>query len=498
METAIFLDNDLAASADDATLLSQLQGNILRGYRRLEVRHVFIRFTCTLDEARAWVGRNVVNGAPFAPTTAAGYEREIAAGGSDVVLRSFLVTADGIRYFGKSVDGMCPAFARGSRHEETLRLLNDPSPDDWPDEYRSPWHAVVLLAGNSAEDIRAAVSSLLATLEGNAQAWQETGAALGPSGEKLKDVNQPRHEHFGFRDGLSQPVYLKTHWAELGDFYGGGLRTDDPRDPRRPVSTVLVRDQLARDSTAFASYFVYRKLQQDVTGFQERLENHVATLQQRGQFLHALWGGKVGGRTGYEIFASGPADRATARDFALSRMMGRSVDGVAVTAQGATQNLNDFDFSDDPEGRVCPFSAHTRKMNPRGLTGDLAAERRRTLARRSWPFGTRDQASGRYKQDVGLLFFCAQASIERQFEPVQRQWANAEDVDLGAVPTPSLDSLIGQRPQSHERTLYVEDRHRKIGETIDVNLDFYDLVKLRGAEYLYAPSLTGIQALSAR
>jgi deferrochelatase/peroxidase EfeB len=497
METPTFLDNDLRSQPDDAAVLAQLQGNILRGYRRLCSYHAFIRFSCSLAEAGRWVQQQVAGSAPLAPTTASEQEQSTnATTEASAVSRSFLITAEGLRYFGKSVAGMCPAFVRGSRHEDTLRRLNDPLPSEWPDEYRSPRHVLLMLAGNDEPSLKADKERLLSSLQGLADVWFETGYALGSDGQRLSDVTKSRHEHFGFRDGLSQPVYLQSHWRSLSSFYASPVGPDDVRDPRRPLTNVLVSDPLVTDPTAFGSYVVYRKLQQDVTGFRERLESYVATLTRRGQFLHALWGGKVGGRSGYDEFASGPPSTSAIQGYVLSRMMGRSLEAVPVVAPNAGEYLNDFDFADDTEGRVCPFSAHVRKMNPRGQTGDLKAERARTLTRRSWPFGVRDDVDGRYKQDVGLLFFSAQASIENQFEEIQRQWANGQGVDLNAVPTPSIDSVIGQRVQTPELAAYAEDRHRKISETIDVNLDFYDLVSLRGAEYLFVPSTSGIRALS--
>jgi Dyp-type peroxidase family len=487
----MFCDNDLNPQPE----LGDLQGNILVAYKRLKSRNLLIRFKGPLAEAKTWLRTHVAApGARFAPTTAQQQEQEGASSAASM-LKSFMLTAEGLRYLGATTAGMCPAFQRGARHEATIRKLNDPTPDAWPDEYRSPWHAMLLLAGNDDGALDALAQEVKSS-ELEAEFRVEVGNAIGSDGLPLSEPSGFRHEHFGYRDGLSQPVYLESHLERLPTYHRGVGQAD----PRRAPSTVLTRDPLSGASAGYATYFVYRKLEQDVTGFKERVEQYIGTLQRRGEFLSEVWDEK-GGNTGYGLFAAGrPAPtQDELRDYVTQRLMGRAKNGRPWPQWDGSSDpeLNNFNFDADPGGGVCPFYAHVRKMNPRGATGNSAAEKRKTLTRRSIPYGTRDTREGRYKQDVGLLFMCAQASIEDQFEFVQQQWANAESVDLEAAPTPTVDTLIGQRPQNREQAEYAVDRHRKIGETIEVDLDFYDLVKLRGAEYFIVPSISGLKNLAS-
>ena len=68
-------------------------------------------------------------------------------------------------------------------------------------------------------------------------------------------------EHFGYVDGRSQPLFLKDEVDK------------EPRehwDPAFPLSNVLVADPLAADPDRhFGSYFVFRKLEQNVRAFKE-------------------------------------------------------------------------------------------------------------------------------------------------------------------------------------------------------------------------------------
>jgi deferrochelatase/peroxidase EfeB len=248
----------------------------------------------------------------------------------------------------------------------------------------------------------------------------------------------------------------------------------------------LTADPLAPES-AFGSYFVYRKLLQDVPGFDERVAKYVATLKRKGPFLNELWKMK-GGTNPYDIFSGTPTD-AQITSFVKSRLMGRTTEGIPWPDWNnptPSPKVDDFDYEGDRDGARCPFSAHVRKMKPRGCTGDPAKERERTIARRSVPCGQPETNFTSSGSNYGLLFICAQGSIERQFEPIQQEWANACEVDVGAFPTPTMDGLIGQ------------DRHQKSGETINVDLDFYDLVQFIGGEYLFAPSIDGLRHLCAQ
>src|SRR5262249_40936032 len=140
-------------------------------------------------------------------------------------------------------------------------------------------------------------------------------------------------------------------------------------DPSFPLQQVLVKDPAVPDTNAFGSYQVFRKLEQNVKGFQQAektLGQKLAKLakQQRRQVNPELAGATI---------------------------IGRFRDGAAVLLQRSegmhNPVPNDFDFSGDMEGLKCPFHAHIRKTNPRGDTArlfgvSLDQERAHLLARR--------------------------------------------------------------------------------------------------------------------
>ncbi len=120
-------------------------------------------------------------------------------------------------------------------------------------------------------------------------------------------------------------------------------------------------------------------------------------------------------------------------------------------------------------------------------------ESKHSLVRRGLPYIDPEDPS-----DVGLLFFCAQSSIEEQYEFLQRV-ANGSNFAPDGVPNPGPDHVIAQPPASKREEgepRYPKTRFERYSDTIDIDLRMYDFVTLRGAEYLFAPSLSGLRALA--
>jgi deferrochelatase/peroxidase EfeB len=70
-------------------------------------------------------------------------------------------------------------------------------------------------------------------------------------------------EHFGFRDGISQPLYYQADMVEAAP----GSDTWLPRaNPAAALNLVLVNDPFAskKEEDSFGSYLVFRKLEPNV------------------------------------------------------------------------------------------------------------------------------------------------------------------------------------------------------------------------------------------
>jgi Dyp-type peroxidase family len=152
---------------------------------------------------------------------------------------------------------------------------------------------------------------------------------------------------------------------------------------------------------------------------------------------------------------------------AAARVMGRWPSGspVVATPTADAERFNDpqlenaFAFHSatavagaDPDGALCPFGAHIRKMNPRdtvasdgsSLPNPIDTQSHRLL-RRGFPYGSPSSSTFDNpvvdEEDRGLLFVSYQTSIENQFEFVIRRWANEPNFP---EPSGGFDVLIGQ------------------------------------------------------
>lgn len=477
-----------------AALLRDLQGNILAGHGRDNAVHLFIAFTCETFDARHWLretAESFVVSAKSQLQAASAFRQKGVNGG---IFGHISLSAAGYRALGFNADelptglnpqkrpkgqGYSDVFAAGMKSRQ--RLLMDPPPANWDSGFQSEIHAVVILAADSAADVRNADDYVVQSLYGFGKVVaRETGLGL----TRLLNANDPTSvahvEHFGYVDGRSQPLFLEEQ-VEAEKSAGG----TSIYDPSAPLSLVLVRDPLGKDESSCGSFLVFRKLEQNVRGWNRA----VAALAQ---------------------------ELGVKQELAGAMSMGRFKDGTPVVAQGTsgrTDVPNDFDFSSDPSGLRCPFQAHIRKTNPRGeavgVAGDktLESERGHRIARRGIPYGGRLTTSSVPEEQpeggVGLLFMCYQSDIWEQFEFIQRRWSNnpyflqpakSKAPNYGET---GLDPVIGQT------SLGLRNAPRPAAnwpkgwgkETTKVDAQMANFVTLKGGEYFFSPSISFLESL---
>ncbi|HEV2862468.1 MAG TPA: hypothetical protein VGX48_15755 [Pyrinomonadaceae bacterium] len=460
-------------------MLANLQGNILKSHGRDFAAHIFLRFTGKPKAVRKWVA-DYTNRFVTSAFRQAQETKEYKLNGiSGRAFGGIYLSAEGYRKLGFALDGFSEPQQGGSPNtffrdgmEKGRAELNDPPAAKWEEGYRGrKIHAMLLLADEDParlEDVRKRVEK---SLKGVADVWaREDGVAL-------RDENNKPVEQFGYRDGISQPLYFQADVQEEEEKFG-----TDQWDPSAPLDIVLTPDPLADKPDSFGSYFVFRKLEENVRGFKEA-----------------------------EDRLSDALGRPAGSELAGAQVIGRFENGVPVllsdteNAPPALLDFNNFNYGSDPSALKCPFQGHIRKTNPRGDTGFDGGkvnegERRRRITRRGITYGKRQPGlEDRPTKNVGLLFQCFQSSIPDQFGFMQVQWANNRDFARSVVQPPApgapdtgLDPVIGQGASSaqHWPTTW--------GGAALKDFDFAGFVTMKGGEYFFAPSIPFLRGLDGQ
>lgn len=440
------------ADPTDAALLDNLQGNILKGHGRGRVALILLKFSrqpAHVTALRSWIRRlRVTSGARQLADSAAFR----ATGRGNRLFIGFYLSATGYQALGIPL-GQWPrdiAFRQGMKRASIIRL-SDPPINQWELPYRGDVDAMLLLAHNDpAQLIRRLprVRSQLAAVDRSAVITLETGITL-------RNAQHQATEHFGFADGISQPLFLKS---DIDNF-----RATAPSgawDPTgNPFHLVLIDDPMAPGH--YGSYLVFRKLEQDVERFSSDLLDLARKLN----------------------------DGTPDIDLTGALVVGRFKNGTPVvlhSSPAADRDRDSFTYVADYGGFRCPLQAHARSMNPRSHD---PVERSRRVARRGIPYGD-PKGSG----PKGLLFLCFQQDISRQFEYIQAIWANNPYLHQH-VRKIGLDALIGQ--PSRGQLIAPQPWPRSWGDPSGafLRVAFGGHVTMRGGEYFFAPSIPALRSL---
>lgn len=324
--------------------------------------------------------------------------------------------------------------------------------------------AVVTIAADDVEDLRGELTRQrqLIAQHGLLTVYEQLGETL--------PGHRAGHEHFGFKDGISQPGIVGFHEEDPDR---PGERKGHPGTELIPPGEFVLGYPTASGGPAAVphwlrngSFQVFRRLRQDVPGWWAQVGRCRDGLPSFPPTSDDLLAAKFVGR-----WRSGsPLALAPDRDNRSSRVRSRD---------------NDFAFGDDPHGYKTPQFAHIRKVYPRD---DAFKDDAHRILRRGIPFGrTFDPAAGRghgVDAERGLLFNVFCASIENQFEFLQRAWANTADFPPGSAAGP--DPVAGDDASPL--------RLRREGVP-DASLDVRRLVVTTGAVYAFAPSLSTLRVL---
>ena len=331
------------------------------------------------------------------------------------------------------------------------------APCHWVGGLASPdLHAIVILFARDAaerERCRLQHESLLASSEG-VQVLSTLDLEATPPFDYA-------HDHFGYRDRLSQPVIEGSgdvptpgSGAPLkpGEFILGYPDENGP-PVLQPQPEVLSRN---------GSFMAYRRMEEHVGRFRDFLKAHGKTPEEQELIAAKLMGRW---RSGAPLVLAPDKDDPT---------LGADA-----------QRNNNFNYKQqDPLGYAVPLGSHIRRMNPRDTAANM--NRRRMIRRGATygpplPEGMPDDGKER-----GIAAFVICASLIRQYEFAQNVWVNDRNFhELGN----ERDPIIGL----HDSTLEYKIPKRPIRRTIR-GLPSFTTVK--GGAYFFLPGLTALKYLA--
>lgn len=447
---------------DNFELLSNMQGNIIKGHGREHTTHIFVHFdankkTQAKELIKGLAEEGFITSAQKQLRDRELFKRNGKPGG---LFASFYLSASGY----KALDLLPPpddSFNIGMKNIVTQKKLQDPALTKWEKGYQEDIHAMLLLAHNDEDEMAIVAKEMLLKFE------MVSRIVHIEYGNAIRNANGDGLEHFGYVDGVSQPLFLQD---EVDDFKKG---KPEPLiwDPEADIDLVLVPD-LSGSAVAMGSYFVFRKLEQKVKSFKMAEEALAGRLGLGGE----------------------DAERAGAM------LVGRYEDGTPLTLNKKDGIIgsgiaNNFDYQNDAAGAKCPFHAHVRKTNPRGAGFEtLQDEKMHRMARRGIPYGKRHVSTEldplpiqMPDEGVGLLFMSYQADISKQFEFIQQNWVN--NPDFPALNNGS-DPILGQGTVSEGVFAKVYDNASSLQRE-----KFESFVTMKGGEYFFAPSIAFLQSL---
>ena len=269
------------------------------------------------------------------------------------------------------------------------------------------------------------------------------------------------HEHFGYRDGLSEPA-IEGNGVEPTPGTGEPLKPgefilgypDEHGSPDLPQPEVLSRN---------GSYMAYRRLQEHVGLFRDYLQEHADTPDDQ-ELLAAKFMGRW--RSGAPLVLAPDKD-----DPELGADPMRN---------------NDFNYKEmDPHGYACPLGSHARRLNPRDTAHNMNRHR---IIRRGATYGPAlPEGAPDDGADRGIAAFIICGSLVRQFEFAQNVWINDRTFhELGNEHDPICGTQDG--------TLEFKIPNRPIRKTLKGLPAF---TTLTGGAYFFLPGINAMRYLAA-
>lgn len=462
--------------------LKDVQGNILSNYGAQFATYLLYRVDLS-EAARRWLGAIIDD-----ITTEKEFKEQPPA------MLNVAVTHQGLKALGlspTSLNSFPTEFQEGMRKRASILCdFGKSAPENWENYLGSPQVHIMCIVHGVDSDVR---DKLVQRVE------NKVPVGLTQLDKMIAEGLPDNKEHFGFRDGISQPWIEGTKPGPPIEPHGG-KRTKTGFAPLKLGEFLLgYEDELGRIEHRLTplplglngTYLVLRKLHQDVAEFRKQMETQARY-----------------------VFGD-----SAAKDRLAALMVGRWPSGCPVdlseekddrTIAEDPGQVNAFTFDKDQEGKRCPLGAHIRRINPRDLEldekGNLLVDpvsTRHRMIRRGLPYGPPLSDGQEDKTDRGVMFIAVVADIDRQFEFVQKNWVN--DGNFLRLDSTDRDPLVGNKCDARDLPLTnpADQPHPETPTKFTVPaatrlpwaLNLPEFVTTRGGEYFFLPSVTVLRGI---
>jgi Dyp-type peroxidase family len=507
--------------------LNSIQGNIIGGFNKDYQTFLFLKFN-NPDKGRKWLGRIATEIATSAEVRdfnklfktlkkRSGREGIVKATWTNIAfthsgLHVLKVPEIDLKKFPIEFQAGLAARAKKVGDEGSS------APENWVGQLGSKdIHALLIVASDSLADLNELVDGYIK------DPIFATAATVIFRQEGRTRFDDPGHEHFGFKDGVSQPGIRGVTDELSGDPNKGqghedllqpgefvlGYPTQIPHPDEKGENPNHGEGSISTSGpewTKNGSYLVFRRLSQDVQAF-----NHmVSELAKVAGLDPAVMGAKLVGR-----YKSGaPLEQA---DIKIDPQL--KDPSIADRTLLGDDKINDFEYDKDLDGHRVPRAAHIRKAYPRNQVGGAGSSsesetQTHRLLRRGIPFGNslgapeHGNAKEEFPHDRGLLFLAYQRSIADQFEFVQEQWVNDPNFPCTSAKTshPSTDQghiCTANEPDGQDPIIAqssIDKTFRLPSSQVSGcpvhTLDVKHFVTTTGGEYFFQPSIEAIYQIA--
>lgn len=358
----------------------------------------------------------------------------------------------------------------------------------------------------------------------NNEDFQQGGARLveDAQGRVIADAT----EHFGYMDGIGNPVFKGQYPKEIEARRVKGRGKIMPDQSWQPLATgeFLIGHVDESQELPYATqpprfmyngtFMAFRKIHQNVKTFddyvREEAKSYAHCNQVDENVADVTIRAKIAGRwpNGAPLMVA-----PTYQD--MLEFNEKWADIPAIRAKSGTrtreeqqrldaykQVLIDFKYRDDQEGVRCPVSSHIRRGNMRDMldphmnsrnkrdwTGSALTDRRRIL-RRGLPYGPFDPDENTDDCERGIIFIALCADIFRQFEFVVQQWINyGLDFNTGNDNCP----LLGWHDESSK---FIVQTDPESGVPPWILQKLPQFTETRGGEYFLVPSINTLNMIA--